>query len=164
MSYGKFDDEGNNLVNNPNIYNVEGSNSWQQEVCWKSFFQFALPLNKYNYCLHMRWTLKVVNLWVVVFHEVFSPGGNNLDDWQCIVSPPHEGNNCFIIRKYILGKLSLGTFLYIFVYRSQIIYRVKLGITKRHDLAEILLMLALNTNQSINNGIKDLRGQSICLL
>ena len=27
MFYGKFSDEGNNLVNNPNKYNVEGNNS-----------------------------------------------------------------------------------------------------------------------------------------
>jgi hypothetical protein len=49
--YGQFADEGDNTVNKPNIYNVNGVigcrsvyNARQQEVCWKSFFLFrAVP-------------------------------------------------------------------------------------------------------------------------
>jgi hypothetical protein len=57
--YGQFADEGDNTVNKPKIYNVNGVigcrsvyNTRQQEVCWKSlvwcyiFFSRGIPIDR----------------------------------------------------------------------------------------------------------------------
>ena len=59
----------------------------------------------YNYCLHMRWSSKVVNPRVVVFHEGFSRGWGKtcylskqpLKGCNLMFTSYDEGNNCFII-------------------------------------------------------------------
>ena len=51
-----------------------------------------------NYCIHMRWTTKIVNPRVAVFHEGFSPRKNNLSRVDILIFTSCEGNNCFIIQ------------------------------------------------------------------
>ena len=54
MFYGKFPDEGNNLVDNPNIYNVEGDNKLSpglQTLTSESVFKIRFFTVQFRYCI-----------------------------------------------------------------------------------------------------------------
>jgi ABC-type antimicrobial peptide transport system permease subunit len=59
-------------------------------------------VSRYNYCLHMRWTSKVVNLRVVVFYDGFNQSENNLSRVDNLMFTSYMNTlNYFIIPKLL---------------------------------------------------------------
>ena len=59
----------------------------------------SMAMTLYNYCLHMRWTSKIINTRVVIFSKGFSPSENHLSRVDNLMFTSYEGNDCFIIPK-----------------------------------------------------------------
>jgi hypothetical protein len=71
-----------------------------KEVQFRQVYLTVLfTVTSVSYCLHMRWTFKVVNPRVVVFTEGCCPRENNLLRVDNLMFISYEGNNCFIIPK-----------------------------------------------------------------